>query len=469
MAPQPSTQLHFALVPGTRLSELNGSLGVESSAGRLPLPLMSRETAEVLRRLNETTQEVASNALNPSQPAPWGELEGILRVLAQNRLLRIAVLRHGQPLATLDPCSTSYEMRLEPVREDARYRLSRFCYIRRDDQGFLLESPLAHARVRLFEHVALDLLYELSEPRAPAELSRNLPQLALQEVRDLLALLVSGGFASECNEEGVPQSDNTQALTQWCFHDLLFHSRSRAGRHDNALGGTYRFAGKIPPRPAVKPPMSQRRVMLFRPDLEWLMKHDLPLTLTIEQRTSVRQNGQVPLTVQQLGEFLYRVGRVRKLIVHDGVELTSRPYPNGGASYEFEIYLNVDRCIGLPRGLYHYDPVEHALDMISEPTVHTDQQLLAAWGYTGHLCRPQMLLTLAARFQRVSWKYESIAYATTLKNVGALYQTMYLVATAMGLGPCALGGGNSDAFSRMISEDYYTESSVGEFILGSRP
>jgi SagB-type dehydrogenase family enzyme len=79
------------------------------------------------------------------------------------------------------------------------------------------------------------------------------------------------------------------------------------------------------------------------------------------------------------------------------------------------------------------------------------------------------LITLAARFQRVSWKYQSIAYALILKNVGVIYSTMYLVATAMDLAPCALGTGDSDYFTKLSGTDYLQETSVGEFILGSKP
>jgi hypothetical protein len=46
---------------------------------------------------------------------------------------------------------------------------------------------------------------------------------------------------------------------------------------------------------------------------------------------------------------------------------------------------------------------------------------------------------------------------------------MYLVATAMRLAACALGGGDSDLFARASGLDYYEEGAVGEFILGSRP
>jgi SagB-type dehydrogenase family enzyme len=69
----------------------------------------------------------------------------------------------------------------------------------------------------------------------------------------------------------------------------------------------------------------------------------------------------------------------------------------------------------------------------------------------------------------LQWKYDAVAYALTLKNVGTLYQTMYLVATALGLAPCALGGGDSDLFGNAAKLDnYYAESLVGEFLIGSQ-
>ena len=51
----------------------------------------------------------------------------------------------------------------------------------------------------------------------------------------------------------------------------------------------------------------------------------------------------------------------------------------------------------------------------------------------------QVLITIAGRFGRVSWKYSSLAYSLVLKNVGALIQTLYLMATDLGLGGCAIG------------------------------
>ena len=66
-----------------------------------------------------------------------------------------------------------------------------------------------------------------------------------------------------------------------------------------------------------------------------------------------------------------------------------------------------------------------------------------------------------------AWKYSSIAYAATLKHVGVLYQTLYLVSTAMGLAPCGLGSGNADVAARAFGLDWAAESSVGEFLIGT--
>ncbi len=80
---------------------------------------------------------------------------------------------------------------------------------------------------------------------------------------------------------------------------------------------------------------------------------------------------------------------------------------------------------------------------------------------------PDVLITVAARFGRLAWKYEGVAYSLALKNLGGLYQQMYLVATALGLAPCALGAGNSDTFAQATGLDYFAETSVGEFILSA--
>ena len=79
---------------------------------------------------------------------------------------------------------------------------------------------------------------------------------------------------------------------------------------------------------------------------------------------------------------------------------------------------------------------------------------------------PQILITLAARFGRVSWKYSSIAYALVLKDAGTLMQTFYLMANDLGLRGCAIGISNIDLFAKMTGIDFHIEGPVGQFAIG---
>jgi SagB-type dehydrogenase family enzyme len=79
---------------------------------------------------------------------------------------------------------------------------------------------------------------------------------------------------------------------------------------------------------------------------------------------------------------------------------------------------------------------------------------------------PQVLIAIAARFGRISWKYSSIAYSLILKDVGSMIQTFYLAATDMGLGGCAIGTSNIDLFAKMTGLEFHVEGPVGQFALG---
>jgi SagB-type dehydrogenase family enzyme len=79
---------------------------------------------------------------------------------------------------------------------------------------------------------------------------------------------------------------------------------------------------------------------------------------------------------------------------------------------------------------------------------------------------PQILVTIAARFGRVSWKYSSIALSLILKDAGVLMQTFYLMAADMGLGGCAIGIANVELFAKMSGLEFHVEGPVGQFALG---
>jgi SagB-type dehydrogenase family enzyme len=296
----------------------------------------------------------------------------------------------------------------------------------------------------------------------------GLSQPAVRAVLQLLAaagLLVTGGPDEEKESEG--------PAGQWSAPELWLHARTRGVRLSAGYGGTYHLRDKFPPAPAVRPvsPSALRIVTLPRPDLATIARADPPLTEVIERRRSIREHDDAaPITASQLGELLYRTARIRRAFPGgDGQDLTDHPYPAGGSLGELEVYPLISRCTGLEPGLWRYAADRHGLELIAEPGPPV--RALVDLARTTSLLRtdPQVVLIVASRFARLNWKYETIAYALTLKHVGVFYQTVYLVGTAMGLAVCGLGGGDADDFARASGCDYFAEGSVGEMIIGSAP
>jgi SagB-type dehydrogenase family enzyme len=477
-----SPEVLLGIRAGVHFSERAGQVQVRHPWGFTGLGQLRPGTLAALRRMRtrivpEDRLDALVRSLPDGAPADAAELAEVLArvpfVVAHHLAWRERVE------LSVTPISLDSDFRPAAPDPGSHLRLSRFAYCRRAERELVLESPLSLQRAVLRGPSLGSLVQVLSRPVRLAEVEAELgPDLA-PLARAAVALLLGTGTvttsARGLDAAGEPgfAEDLDEASRQWSFHDLLFHARSRRGRHDYPYGATFRFSGEIEPVPAVKAP--ERRgatIELRRPDPDSLDGDDVSLTDALEGRRSVRDHGPEPVGIDQLGEFLYRTARVRARFDADlsnPYERTSRPYPSGGAEYELELYLVVGRCRGLARGLYHYDALGHRLRQLPTCDEHVAALLRDAAASMGRHGEPDVLITITARFQRTAWKYESIAYSLTLKHVGVLYQTMYLVATAMGLAGCAIGGGSSDLGARALGLDYVREGSVGEFALGSLP
>ncbi|HEV7427824.1 MAG TPA: SagB family peptide dehydrogenase [Thermoanaerobaculia bacterium] len=339
--------------------------------------------------------------------------------------------------------------------------LSRFAILRRDGADFVIESPLSHQKIVIHDAALLALTAELATAFDGEQLASRLPALDPAFVAAAVALLDDAGMLSAVSGDGVP-SDEQAPWRTWDVHDLYFHSRSRRGRHSNAYGGTFRrIEDNIP---ALKPPAEGASIALETPDRDSIA--DPSFETVMQTRRSIRTHASTPMTRQQLGEFLYRSVRVIEHGSNAEGDWTRRRYPGAGGLYELEVYPVIGACSGIEPGLYHYRPGDHALTPLQSATPEV-MQLLREGGITAAMTAPpQILFVITCRFARVSAKYESIAYSLCLKDAGVLMQTMYLVATAMGLAPCALGGGDSDLFARASTLPYLEEGAVAEFVLG---
>jgi len=345
--------------------------------------------------------------------------------------------------------------------------------MRRLGNAMVLESPRAGALFRLCNPAIATAITKLSAPQQIKQFRRQdgFPGA------ELLALLVDCQILftlDAASDNGLRAAEGDHSLVLWDFHDLLFHTRSTEGRHANPVGGVYPYAGVIPPLPAVRSRWPGKKIDLRKLSAE---RPDAisPVAKLLHERHSTRSfDDQRPISLPELSRFLDNSARVLSRwkssvdLGDDGpsIAYAGRSYPSAGASYELELYLAVDKCEGLARGFYHYDAGGHALVSIRAVTHELEALLTGAKFAMGVPAAPQILITIAARFGRMSWKYSSIAYALILKDVGVLIQTFYTMATDMGLGGCAIGTTNIDLFAKMTGIEFHVEGPVGQFAIG---
>ena len=336
-------------------------------------------------------------------------------------------------LVTLE--AVNHEAKLpysECLKRDEIFRLSRFSLVLPNDEtsvpgrrspgsGLVVENPICSFRWRLpvgsRGRTAAKFLSLITEGTSIDTLVRS--RFSKTEAQSAVELLYSAGFLLKVGSDGNTDEDLDTTKRQWEPHDLWFHTRSRVGFHDQPIGGDFRFQNDIEPQPSINPsPQHLAEIDLPQPNPQFDFAGEPTLFEAMESRVSKRPSGRRPLTLIQLGFFLWRTARIKRSFNTDFGEFTSRPYPSGGGSYENDLYLTIANVNGLSPGFYFYkELLEQAILSTANSTV------------------PDIVITISARFQRVSWKYSGMAYATQLKNVGCQYMAFYLAATALRLSP----------------------------------
>jgi SagB-type dehydrogenase family enzyme len=432
---------------------------------------LGKFTPATIKRLSELRTGLPLVSISRGR-AGDKEINLLVQRLARSGLLeyRLGPARGVQDSVVIEPQIADYSPQISKIGNTDTIALSRFAYLRRRRTEMVLESPRAGALFRITDPKMAAALVTLSKPQKISRYrkERGFPGL------EFLGLLMDCQILFKLRDgdsDGLRPSEGDPSLVLWDFHDLLFHTHSTEGRQANPIGGLYSYSDLTAPLPAVRPPWPGKTI-----DLDGAVTSPpSPFAGLLDARHSIRDfDDGHPITLGELATLLQTTARVRAKwtapsdMGEEGPEVSyaSRPYPSGGAAYELELYLAVNQCEGLARGFYHYDAERHALTPIEVRPQDLDAQLSDAEFAIGASGAPHILIVIAARFGRVSWKYSSVAYSLILKDVGVLTQTLYLAATDMGLGGCAIGTNNIGRFARMTGLEFSTEGPVGLFALG---
>jgi putative peptide maturation dehydrogenase len=159
----------------------------------------------------------------------------------------------------------------------------------------------------------------------------------------------------------------------------------------------------------------------------------------LKRRATVRRfDRDRPLALSDLSVLLrYVFGCQGYARVLGHVLTLKKTSPSAGGLHPVEAYPLVLDVEEVASGLYHYSTRDHALELVKELGLDDARDLAARFvcGQT-YLASAHVLIVLAARFERAFWKYvrHPKGYATMLLDAAHLSQTLYLVATELGLG-----------------------------------
>jgi SagB-type dehydrogenase family enzyme len=158
----------------------------------------------------------------------------------------------------------------------------------------------------------------------------------------------------------------------------------------------------------------------------------------LERRRSVRHFSGAAMSVEALGRLLFASYGCSARGRHDGVGGHRRPAPSAGGLYPVEIYAVLANVSGVSDGVYHYDAVEHAIELLREG--RQNEGMIDLTMGQSMVRDANAIFVLTAARERTMFKYGQRGYRYLYLDAGHVGQNLYLVATALGLGPVGIGG-----------------------------
>jgi putative peptide maturation dehydrogenase len=183
--------------------------------------------------------------------------------------------------------------------------------------------------------------------------------------------------------------------------------------------------------------------------------------LLLRRRTTRSFDRGAPLTQRELAVVLrYVFGYHGYAPLLGQVTTLKRTSPSAGGFHPIEAYPLITAVDELDPGLYHYNAAEHALELLAPLGVDEARAAATAFvcGQT-YFGDAHVLLVLAARFDRAFWKYRNHRKALTalVMDAAHLSQTLYLVATELGLGAFVTAAVNNADIEERLGIDGYRE------------
>lgn len=216
---------------------------------------------------------------------------------------------------------------------------------------------------------------------------------------------------------------------------------------------------KKPQPPLAKAPMTDR--ILDLPTDFSSLPIETNFLHIINSRKSHRVYTQAPMSLLELSYLLWCTQGVKS--VRGKSYATLRTVPCGGARHEFECYLALRNVTGLEDGLYHYLPMKHQMEFLG-PKEHLEDFISRSLCEQSWAAKANAVFYYSCVFYRAEWRYGIWAHAPILMDSGHVTENLYLAATSIGLGGCAIA-----AVDPPVANEAFTLDGMEETIFYAMP
>jgi SagB-type dehydrogenase family enzyme len=269
-------------------------------------------------------------------------------------------------------------------------------------------------------------------------------------VRALVSLVFCAAFLAACGDRTEPPSgESVRPLNEVPLEQLRTFLKGYPGDWQNDSD----LAKEIPPPPATKPVPPDAQLIDLPPGSAFTA-FDASLTDVFVDRRSLRSYSAAPLSLEELSYLMWATQGITH-IEEDADDKTTREYrtaPSAGGRYPLETYLVVNRVKDLAPGIYRYLPASHQLTLISEDAGAAHKLSIACYNQAFVADAPLAVVWTATPY-RTEWKYAYLAHRMIAMEAGHVCQNLYLAATAIDAGACALLSYHQPALDALLSVD----------------
>ncbi|MFJ1578336.1 SagB/ThcOx family dehydrogenase [Streptomyces sp. NPDC088182] len=316
-------------------------------------------------------------------------------------------------------------------------------------EGQFVVHPYPRGTPVALHPAAAEILSAFEEWTDPAEAARTLGHLAPETLGEAIPALHEAGLLMS---EGNPQAQRDELIARhwgtWAPEAPFFHYATQDVPYPDHEAVSERAPGAadMPPLFTTHPGADRLPLPRLPADLR------VPYDEVLYRRRTHRDFTREPVPLRTLATLLAVVFGPVDFIDSGRGALFRRTSPAGGARQELDAYVGVLNVSEVTPGMYHYNALEHSLELIGE-------------GFTpdeaAHLCADQawaggaaFLVVLSAALERMRAKYPTPrCYRVCLLNAGHLGQTFALTATALGLGPAQTGAFHDSAVAERCALD----------------